>query len=131
MINEYLENLKEWHENFRLRPKHHFMTHFGDQMKNFGPLRHHHCFRFEQKNGQIKDAKCTNSINISYSLSMRQQYWLAGKQAVAKLRNSVAFLGNETVIDEEVSKESEAYRILRPRSHLSICKHVKMDGFSF
>ena len=64
---------------------------------------------------------------------MRQQYWLAGKQAYAKLRNSenFAFLGNETVIDEEVRKESEAYRILRPRSHLSICKHVKMDGFSF
>ena len=69
----------------------------------------------------MKDAKCKNFINISYSLSM---YWLAGKQAIAKLKNSVSLTGNETVIDKEVSKESEAYRILRPLSHLSICKNV-------
>ena len=41
-------------------------------------------------------------INISYSISIRQQYWLAKKQAEAKLKKSIAFSGNEYVLLEEV-----------------------------
>jgi hypothetical protein len=31
----------------------HFLTHFPIQMEKFGPLRHHHCFRFKAKKGLI------------------------------------------------------------------------------
>ena len=71
-------------------------------MRNFRPLRYHHVFRFESKNGQMKDIKIKYFINISYSISIRQQYWLAKKQAEAKLKKSIAFSGNEYVLLEEV-----------------------------
>jgi hypothetical protein len=41
---------------------------------------------------------------------MRHQYWLAGKQAEAKMKNSIAYLGNETKISEKVKKDSHVYR---------------------
>jgi hypothetical protein len=131
LIIKYLVNLKKNNIDFNYKPKHHFMTHFPSQMKNFGPLRHHHVFRFESKNGQMKEVKLKNFINVSYSLSMRHQYWLAGKQAEAKMKNSISYLGNETKISEKVKKDSHVYRLLNPQSHLYLCKYAKLDGFFF
>jgi hypothetical protein len=100
LINKYLLNLKV-------------------QMRKFGPLRHHHVFRFESKNGQIKESKLKNFINASYSLSMKHQYWLAGKQAQAKLNNSVSYNGNEFKLLEKIDKNSLTYTQLNPKSHLN------------
>jgi hypothetical protein len=104
LINKYLLNLKKNNKNYIFKPKHHYMTHFPVQMRKFGPLRHHHVFRFESKNGQIKESKLKNFINASYSLSMKHQYWLAGKQAQAKLNNSVWYNGNEFKLLEKLTK---------------------------
>jgi len=41
-------------------PKMHYMTHLPDQLRLFGPLRHHSCTRFEAKHGFIKNKKWRN-----------------------------------------------------------------------
>ena len=100
-------------------------------MRNFGPLRHHHCFRFEGKNGQMKDVKYKNFINISFSIATRQQFWLAGKHAEAKLNHSVSYKSSECVILEEVKKDAYYYKTLKPLSYLSLCKYVNINGFLY
>ncbi len=39
LIIKYLVNLKKNNIDFNYKPKHHFITHFPSQLKNFGPLR--------------------------------------------------------------------------------------------
>ncbi len=79
-ISQYLENFKLLYTNSNITPKMHYMSHFPSQMENFGPLRHHACFRFESKNGLLKSLRFQNFINIPYSVSDKHQVWIAGKE---------------------------------------------------
>lgn len=47
----------------------------------------------------------------------------------AKFKYSIAFSGNEFSILEEINKNSPYYTLLRPQSHLTVCKYAKIDGF--
>ena len=49
----YLNTFKELYTEASITPKMHFLTHFPKQLEDFGPLRSHHCFRFEAKNGLL------------------------------------------------------------------------------
>ena len=53
-INEYLENFKVLYPNASLTPKMHYLTHLPSQMDNFGPLKHHACFRRKAKMALLK-----------------------------------------------------------------------------
>ena len=54
-IVNYLRNFKIIYKDATIIPKMHYLSHFPDQLKNFGLLRHHSCFRFEAKNGLMTD----------------------------------------------------------------------------
>lgn len=60
-----------FHDN--LKPKFHFLTHYGTAIKKIGPLKYAWSFRFESKNREAKTyANVTNSRkNISYSICMK------------------------------------------------------------
>jgi hypothetical protein len=49
-------------------PKLHFLIHYPDQVKNFGPLRNHMCFTFETKHQVAKNIRWFNFKNISLSI---------------------------------------------------------------
>ena len=51
LIAEYLHNFKILYPRASFIPKMHYMLHLPSQMREFGPLRHHWCMRFEGKNG--------------------------------------------------------------------------------
>jgi hypothetical protein len=48
-------------------------------MEKFGPLRHHHCFRFEAKNGLLLEMRHKNFNDVAYSMVTNHQYWMACK----------------------------------------------------
>ena len=68
-IELYLENFIQLHKNERITPKMHYLTHFPSQLENYGPLRHHSCFRFESRIGLLKRFRFNNFINLAYSVS--------------------------------------------------------------
>ena len=87
-ITQYLLNFKILYKNINLTPKMHYLSHFPAQLKNFGPLRLHACFRFESKNGLMADLNFQNFINISFSCSNKHQLWMASKENDFKKRKS-------------------------------------------
>jgi len=57
-------------------PKFHYMVHFPQQILQYGPMRHHCCFRYEAKNGFFKQKRWFNFMNISKSLAFHHQRWM-------------------------------------------------------
>lgn len=65
----------------KLKPKHHFMTHYANIIRKVGPLVHMSTLRFETKHKEFtKIAKSTNNYrNINKTLSTRYQENLLSK----------------------------------------------------
>ena len=57
-------------------PKLHYLIHFPDQIRLFGPPRMHWCMRFEAKNGFFKQKRWFNYQNIAKSLADYHQHWM-------------------------------------------------------
>ena len=83
-IIEYLDHRKEVFENFpdilgTPKPKHHLITHYGQAIRLFGPPMVYWTGRFESKHRISKNIAETakNFINISYTVSVRQQMRMA------------------------------------------------------
>lgn len=62
--------------NEKLKPKHHFLVHYGTVIKQSGPLKNLSCFRFEAKHHVLKTYanNTTSRINICYSIAIKLQY---------------------------------------------------------
>lgn len=80
--SHYLETLiKEHHELYlklfkqTLKPKHHFMVHYGRIIRESGPLAHNWSYRFESKHLESKlyAISCRSRINLSRSLALKCQ----------------------------------------------------------
>ena len=85
-IVEYLETRKKVFNEFpgllgTPKPKHHFMCHYGDAIRKFGPPLCYWTGRYESKHrvakGTVESAK--NFVNITSTLAIRQQMRLASK----------------------------------------------------
>ena len=61
-------------------PKLHYLTHLTEQLRLFGPLRHHSCMRFEAKHGFIKAKKWSNFKCIEKSVAEYHQRWMCLQQ---------------------------------------------------
>ena len=75
LIKEHKLLLKQTFPNFSLKPKHHFLEHYPQLIKCFGPLAFASTLRFEAKHGLLK--KCMrqnmNYRNICKSLAKKHQ----------------------------------------------------------
>ena len=72
-INEHLKNFKQLFRNAIL-PKQHYMIHFPNLIKLFGPPIRYSCMRFEVKHKYFKRlAVKQNFLNLSKSLATRYQ----------------------------------------------------------
>lgn len=78
-ICDHRQGLKVVFPDFRLRPKHHYLEHYPEMTKCFGPLVHLWTMRFEGKHRFFKrvihDAK--NFKNVLKTLATRHQYMMA------------------------------------------------------
>ena len=78
-IADWLEDLRHAFPGFRLKPKFHYMTHYGSQILKHGPLRCCWTMRFESKysflKGTIKENK--NFRNIARTVARKHQLHMA------------------------------------------------------
>ena len=130
LIHKYLNTFKLLYNDASITPKMHFLTHFPAQMENFGPLRHHHCFRFEAKNGLMLEMINKNFIDVGYSIANNHQFWIACKQNQLKKQN-FSSLNDFCKIEKRVEPYEKFALDLRPISFLSVCKSLKKDGFKY
>lgn len=77
LSKEYLTLRKDYFPGVPLRPKHHFMLHYGHLTRVHGPLIYTWTLRFESKHRFFKNIvrHLPNFINISKSLSYRHQLY--------------------------------------------------------
>jgi hypothetical protein len=75
--NRYFCNL---YPNATFIPKLHYLTHFPEQMRMFGPLRHQSCMRFEAKHGFVKAKKWRNFKALEKSVAEYHQNWMCLQQ---------------------------------------------------
>lgn len=74
-ISEHRELLQTTFPNFRLRPKHHFIEHYPEMLKLFGPLIDVWTMRFEGKHNFFKQVvhDVRNFKNVPLTLAVRHQ----------------------------------------------------------
>jgi hypothetical protein len=127
LIYEYLFHFKKLHPEVEFTPKMHYMIHLPKQLVEFGPLRHHSCFRFEAKHGQIKHYNYTNFKNIYKSVASRHQLWMANKQ------NNPNYLHEkeDKIMIEELFKDDEKWDILGSIKSLKKFRRFKKNGFIY
>lgn len=75
LCHDYISSRKELFPTVRLRPKHHYLTHYALLIYLFGPLIKVWTLRFESKHSFFKRTAHAgkNFINILFSLSMRHE----------------------------------------------------------
>ncbi|XP_040356974.1 uncharacterized protein LOC120840351 isoform X1 [Ixodes scapularis] len=75
LTGSYLYHRQVKFPEVKLRPKHHYMMHYGDLIQEFGPLCHVWTLRFESKHRYFKDCirSMSNFKNVTKSLSERHQ----------------------------------------------------------
>ena len=78
LIKDHHEYYLEVYPNRNLKPKHHFMTHYPEQIRLLGPLQHFWTMRFEAKHRFFKRLGhiVCNYRNILKTLCNRQQMFL-------------------------------------------------------
>jgi hypothetical protein len=79
LILDYLDLRKQVYNEYpvlgRPKPKHHFLSHYGAAIRNFGPPQSYWTGRYESKHRVAKSVAeaSKNFINISHTISHRQQ----------------------------------------------------------
>ncbi|XP_061568422.1 uncharacterized protein LOC133422444 [Cololabis saira] len=78
-IQDHREKLKEAFPDFTLRPKHHYIEHYPDLVRRFGPLVHLWTMRFEGKHRFFKRVvhDTQNFKNVLKTLANKHQYMVA------------------------------------------------------
>jgi hypothetical protein len=74
-IDTYLTEFKMHYPDVPLKPKHHFLTHYPNLIRKFGPPRAYCTIRFESKHSYFKSVEqaTNNHRNLYYSLAQRHQ----------------------------------------------------------
>jgi len=59
-----------------MKPKHHFVSHYAELTRRYGPLSHYSTLRFESKHSFFKDVikDCGNFKNVCTMLAQRHQH---------------------------------------------------------
>jgi hypothetical protein len=126
MLNDYITHRSILFPQVPLRPKHHYLTHYPDIIKKFGPPIRFWTLRFESKHRYFKNTvRCAqNFINITATLSERHQLAQA-------LHVSVSPFKLDVILREQVYEKCLTPTIKQCICHLqkaSYCRSVEVCG---
>lgn len=109
----------------KLKPKNHFMTHYADMMKRFGPLRPIWSMRFEAKHRTSKSvARSTATrVNTTKTVAIRHQLALVSRLSDDCVPDSSRVLGKTVSLSMSVA---DSLPSLTPP--LRSYKSVRLDG---
>lgn len=138
-IVRHHEGLKQCFPNFNLTPKHHYLVHMPDQIRQFGPARNHWCMRTEGKNSFFKRKKLRNTINVPYSLAYDHQLWMCAQQTTSTgerssnyLRHSIkAKRGVLIAIDDFERKEYLRLLVIVEAGNIFLAPEVQVQGVTY
>ena len=82
VIQSYCFHFQKLYPHVVPKPKMHFMLHFVEQVRKFGPLRNQNTLRFEGKHGSFKEKRWKNFVNLPMSLLKHHQLLLASKMSL-------------------------------------------------
>jgi hypothetical protein len=130
-IHEYLIQFKSLYKTASFTPKMHYLSHFPNQLRNFGLIRNHACFRFEAKNGLITDLNYQNFINIAFSCANKHQFWMASKEIEFKTRNSLAYQDDTCEVNKNRDVNLIHRSYLNANKFISSVKFLRLSGFKY
>lgn len=103
LIVKHNETFKIEYPTITLTPKFHYLIHFPRQIKNFGPLRHQWCMRWEAHFSVLKGRKWGSFKNISYSMANFHQLWSCYHQLGINGKNpNYLYKGHSITYDKEI-----------------------------
>ena len=78
-VSSWLQDLTSVFPAFKLKPKFHFLVHYGTHIRRHGPLRNLWTMRYESKHSQLKTVamKTKNRVNLCKTITERHQHGLA------------------------------------------------------
>lgn len=102
-INEYLSLRVKCFPHIKLRPKHHYISHYPSLILLFGPLKHLWTLRFESKHRYFKNIvkHSQNFKNVTKLLSCKHQYL----QNEENLKNRFSALAIVDTAEEYISEK--------------------------
>lgn len=104
----------------------HYLTHFPYQMLNYGPLRHHSCFRFEAKHSLFKSFNYKNFKNLPYSIIERHQFWTLGRMIKWKNQINLHYKATRTLSRNEVH-----FALQFSNDPILLCEVLNTDGYHY
>jgi len=107
LIQDYLSRRYSLYPDVPLRPKHHFMSHYGQLTLQFGPLSKLWTLRFESKHQFFKRCvrSCHNFINVPSMLAKRHQLQQAYLSSSRRFHSEIIVSNADIVLDSATAPE--------------------------
>ena len=132
----YLQLLRETFPEYDLKPKHHFMTHYGELVRAFGPLSKCSTLRMEAKHQFFKRCiiRSGNYINITKFAankhSLLQAYYLQDCMFSVTLECENAIDFNANMYSEDIRRIVEE-KLGDKKGNSTISSEVKFKGIRY
>lgn len=137
LVYDFLDVFCELHPNSVLTPNMHFMTHYANQMIQFGPLSNFWTLRFESKHSYFKDiSRSTKNLkNITYTLAKRHQMLqsiLMSTSGVLGKENTLPLQGRMTkTADLPVEISACIFEVTGVCDEVYVSQAVQDNGMSY
>ena len=134
VIEDYLQRRRKLFPEVRLRPKHHYLTHYASLTLKFGPLIRLWTLRFEIKHQFFKRCirNSRNFVDVTGMLANRHQLLQAYLSAAP--RSPACTISTENVMSVDIQVLSSSLRQCLSSSDLSdthICTEVTVRGTTY
>ena len=127
LIEEHHEEFKRLYPTFSLLPKHHFLLHYPDFMRRYGPLCRYWCMRFEAKHrfGKEVASVVRNFKNICKTIMHRSQLRIANCLFNNTLFRPIVVMGNSDTVSLSFM-EVAVSSFLRDKFNLTLFDEIEV-----
>lgn len=135
-IYDHRQRYLELFPNVKLLPKHHFLEHYPQMIRCFGPLVALWTMRFEAKHSFFKQvARYTNCFkNIPRSLATKHQFMLAYDTHASTLKKSSLEVSDISILPMDVLSEgvrSKLHQRYPEITEVHMAKHLSYSGICY
>jgi len=137
VIDDYLEDRLQHFQQEKLKPKHHFVSHYPLLTVKFGPLIRLWTLRFESKHSYFKSCirAANNFKNVSFTLANKHQLLQAMYSAGSLFRQPVEVLGgipfDHRMYSARINESLEPHPHLMDSTLTQICECVTANGLYY
>lgn len=136
LIEKYIDLRKQLFTQ-KLRPKHHYLLHYDELIRAYGPLINVWTFRFEQKHKFFKNIvrHCPNFINVLYTLTEKHQLYQSYLSLAPKDQGIITPFSEklcQSVLSDELKLLVFNNDFIKGNlNSLNISSYVKFNGYVY